>query len=71
MTDTTLAMPTAFGPRGEKAPDVVVSNAALTLVAAGARQRIAKTMTKTVNVGERGGKGGGGGGKSPPPIGSR
>ena len=34
MMDTAIAMPTAFGPRGGKVPNVVVSNAASTLVAA-------------------------------------
>jgi hypothetical protein len=66
MTNTALAMPMAFGPRGGKAPDVVVSDAALTSVAAGARRRIAKTTTKTVNAGGGGGGGGGGDCDSPP-----
>jgi hypothetical protein len=42
--------PLAFGPRGGKAPDVVVSDAASTSVAAGARRRIAEKTTKTTNT---------------------
>ena len=47
-------LPTAVGPRGGKAPNVVVSDAASTSVAAGptppARRRIAKTTTKTTTT---------------------
>ena len=42
--------PTAFGPRGGKVPDVVVSDAASTSVAAGVRRRIAEMTTKTITT---------------------
>ena len=66
MMDTAIAMPTAFRPRGGKAPDVVVSDPASASVAARARRWIGKMMTKTVKVGGGGGGGGGGDGDSPP-----
>ena len=56
-------LPTAFGPRGGKAHDVIISNAASTSVAAGARRRIAEKEVVAggtdVNVGGGSGSGGG------------